>query len=122
MAETKLPPTADYPVRKGYDVGKMFAVLSLDASNRMARLEFFSSSDLAKKTAQTDYSNFVEAVPGVWLSGLHQSTIWMGGAESKETTRLDHLTINQPVSQDLFKATLFFKHIDFVPSFDKMYP
>jgi hypothetical protein len=120
--ETNLPPTAAYPVRKGYDTGKMFAVLSLDQSNRLVRIEMFTASDLKQAIARIDYSNFTEASPGIWLSSLHQSTMWMGGAESRETTRFDHLAINQPIAQDLFNASLYFKNIEFVPSFEEMYP
>ncbi len=122
LVETNLPSTSAFPVRKGYDTGKMFAVLSLDSSNRLARIEMFTTSDLKQAIARTDFSNFIEAAPGIWLARLHQSTMWMGGAESKETTRFDHLTINQPISQELFKASLYFKDVDFVPSFDLMYP
>jgi hypothetical protein len=46
----------------------------------------------------------------------------MGGKESKETSRFDHLTLNQPIAQDLFKAALYFKDIEFVSSFEQMYP
>jgi len=122
MAETNLPPTSTFPVRKGYDTGKMFAVLSLDTSNRLARIEMFTSSDLKQAIAKIDYSNFIEAAPGIWLAGLHQSIMWMGGNESKETTRFDHLSINKPIAQNMFKAALYFSNIDFVPSFDQMYP
>ena len=120
--ETNLPPSEAYPVRKGYDTGKMFAVLSLDQSNRLARIEMFTSSDLKQPIARIDYSNFTQVSPGIWLSGLQQSSMWMGGAESKETTRFDHLAINQPIAQDLFKPSLYFKNIEFVPSFEEMYP
>jgi hypothetical protein len=122
MTETNLAATSTYPVRKGYDTGKMFAVLSLDNSNRLARIEMFTSADLKQVIARMDYENFIEAVPGVWLATLHQSSMWMGGKESKETSRFDHLTLNQPIAQDLFKAALYFKDIEFVSSFEQMYP
>jgi hypothetical protein len=122
MTETHLAATSTYPVRKGYDTGKMFAVLSLDNSNRLARIEMFTSADLKQVIARMDYENFIEAVPGVWLATLHQSSMWMGGKESKETSRFDHLTLNQPIAQDLFKAALYFKDIEFVSSFEQMYP
>lgn len=122
MAETNLPPTSVFPIRKGYDTGKMFAVLSLDSSNRLARIEMFTAPDCKQTITQVDYGNFEEAAPGIWLSYLHQSTMWLGGNESKETSRFDHLAINQPIAQNLFKASLFFKGIEFIPSFEQMYP
>jgi outer membrane lipoprotein-sorting protein len=122
LAETNLPATATFPVRKGYDTGKMFAVLSLDTSNRLTRIEFFTTAELKQKTAEANYGNFIEAIPGVWLSALHQTAIWMGGMENHETSRFDHLQVNQPIARDLFNASLFFKKIDFVSSFEEMYP
>lgn len=122
MAETNLPPTGDFPIRRAYDTGKMTAVLSLDVSNRLCRIEFFANRAMTSKTAQTDYSQFSEALPGVWLSGLHQTTVWMGGAESRETSRFDHLAINQSIAPNLFNASLFFRKIDFASSIEQMYP
>lgn len=122
MAETNLPATSAFPIRKGYNTGKMFALLSLDASNRLARIEMFTAPDLKQTIARIDYGNFTEAAPGIWLSRLHQSTMWLGGTESKETSRFDHLAVNQPIAQNLFKAALYFKDIEFAPSFELMYP
>ena len=121
VAETNLAPTADCPVRKGYETGKMFAVLGLDASNRLARIDFFTGPDQKQHTAEARYGNFIEALPGVWLAALHQSTIWLGGQENHETSRFDHIQINQPIAPELFNPSLYFKKVSFVSSFDEMY-
>lgn len=120
VAETNLPATAVFPVRKGYDTGRMFAVVSLDASNRLARIEWFSDPGLRWKTTEANYSNFQEALPGIWLSALHQTTNWKGGVPTHETSRFDHLQVNQPIAKDLFNPSLFFRKIDFVSSFDQI--
>ena len=99
----------------------MTAVLSMDSSNRIARLEFFADPGMKQKTAQTDYSNFTEALPGVWLAALHKTVVWMGGMESRETSRFDRITVNQPIAPNLFNASLFFKKVDFANSIEQMY-
>lgn len=121
MPETNLPPAAGFPVRRAYDTGKMTAVLSLDASNRLARIEFFADREMTQKTARTEYSNFSEPLPGVWLSALHQTVVWMGGAESRETSRFDHIAVNQPIAPNLFNAALFFPKVNFVSTVEQMY-
>ncbi len=122
ITETNLPGSLTYPVRKGYDTGKLFAVLSLDQSNRLARMEFFTASNQSQPISRVEYSNFVEATPGIWLPRLHHATHWLGGVETKETVRFDNLSINQPIPQNLFIAANYFKKINFVPTFEQMYP
>ncbi len=119
--ETNLPPTAGFPVRRGYDTGKMTAVLSLDTSNRLACIEFFADREMTQKTARTEYSHFSEALPGVWLSRLHKTVVWMGGGESRETNRFDNLSVNKPIAPNLFNASLFFQKVDFVANIEQMY-
>lgn len=122
MTETNLPPAAGFPIRRGYDTGKMTAVLSMDPSNRLARIEFFADREMNKMTARTDYSQFQEALPGIWLSSLHRTVVWMGGAESRETSRFDNLSVNKPIAPNLFNASLFFRKVDFVANVEQMYP
>jgi len=122
MPETDLPPTPEFPARKGYDTGKMYAVLSMDSSNRLAQIEFFTGADMKQRTAHAAYSQFMEASPGVWLARLHQTTIQLGSMEQKETSRFDNLIVNQPIAPNLFNASLFFKDVPFVSSMDQMYP
>jgi hypothetical protein len=122
ISETNLTGNTTYPVRKGYDTGKLFAVLSLDQSNRLARLDFYTGPDLIQPVSRVEYSNFIEAAHGIWVPRLHQSTHWIGGVETRETARFDNLSINQPIAQNLFIASNYFKKIDFVPTFEQMYP
>lgn len=119
--ESNLPPTEVFPVRQAYDTGKMTVVLSMDSSNRLARIEFFANREMTQKTAQTDYSNFSEILPGVWLSGLHQTVLWIGGLENRETSRFDNITVNKLIAPNLFNAALFFKKVDFASTIEQMY-
>jgi len=121
LAETNLPATAEFPVRRGYAGPKAFMVLSLDASNRLGRVEYFTAADQSRKTVQYDYSAFREAVPGVWISCLHKGVVTLGSVESRETTRVNNLAVNQVIPPKLFDAGLFFKEVEFVATFDEIY-
>ena len=119
--ETELPGTAEFPVRRGYDTGKLFAVLSVDASNRLARIEFFTSADQATLTGQYDYSAFQEVAPGVWIPCLHQGLMRATGQETRETTRVSNLSVNTPIAEGLFVPAPYFKGVEFVDSFKAIY-
>jgi len=121
VPETELPATAQFPVRRGYDTGKLFAVLSLDASNRLARIEFYTAADQATLTGQYDYSAFQEAAPGAWIPCLHQGLMRATGQETRETTRVSNLSVNTPIAEGLFIAAPYFKGVEFVDSFKAIY-
>jgi hypothetical protein len=121
VAETNLEATAEFPERKGYDTGKLFVVLSMDATGRLARIEFFATPEMKETTLQCDYSDFQQVAGGSWIPCLHRSFLKMAGMESKETTRVDNLSVNQPIPANLFVAGPFFKDVEFVDSFDAIY-
>ena len=121
IAETNMEPTVEFAERKGYDTGKLFVVLSMDATGRLARIEFFSSPAMKETTLQCDYSDFQQVVGGAWIPCLHKAVLKIGGVESKETTRVDNLSVNQPIPPNLFVAAPFFKDVAFVDSFEEIY-
>jgi hypothetical protein len=121
LTETNLPPVEDFPVRRGYDMGKNFVVLALDASNRLARVEFYATAAQQQRAARWDYSQFQEVSPGVVIPCLHQALITIGGAESRETVHVDNLVVNQPIPANLFQPALFFKGVQFVDKFEDIY-
>ena len=120
VAETAMEPTAEFPERKGYDAGKVFVVLSMDSTGRLARIEYFSSPAMKVISLQCDYSEFQPAA-GAWIPCLHRAVLKIGGVESKETTRVDNLSVNQPIPPNLFIAGPFFKDVEFADSFDEIY-
>jgi outer membrane lipoprotein-sorting protein len=121
IPETNLAATAEFPVRRGYASEKVFVVLSLDATGRLARIEFYATPEMKTKTGQYDYSAFQEALPGVWIPCLHQGTFRIAGVESKETSRVDNLSVNKPIAPNLFEPGPFFKGVEFVDDFGKIY-
>ncbi|MFC1497151.1 outer membrane lipoprotein carrier protein LolA [Verrucomicrobiota bacterium] len=120
-AEETLKPEQNFPVKKGYQADKNFVVLSLDAKGRLARIEFFNSSEMRNKTAQYDYSNFNEVLPDLWIPCLHHATARIGDIESEETVRITNLTANKPIAKSLFIAAPFFKKVEFVDNFEDVY-
>ena len=119
--ETALPPEADLPVRVGYATPKVFAVLGLDASNRLARVELFTGPDMSSRTARYDYSRFTEVRPGAWIPQQQEATLSIGGADVKETTRVDRLNTTDPIAPNLFNASLYFPGVKFEDDFKKIY-
>ena len=109
------------PGTQGIDANKVFVVLSLDATGRLARLEFYTSAKMERKTGQYDYSEFQEAVKGAWIPCLHRGTFNIGGTECKETVRVYSLAVNTPIPAGLFIAEPFFKGVAFESSFEKIY-
>lgn len=118
--EISLEPTAEYPVRAGYDNGKSFAILNLDDKGRLARFEIFSSSALTDLLTRTDFSAFQEVAPGVWIACLQQSKVTLQGMERTETTRVDNLVANGEIPAALFDAGAFFAGVEFVDDFGKI--
>lgn len=120
VAEVPLDPAPEFPVRAGYDNGKSFAVLSLDAAGRLARFEIYSSPAMTDLQTRIDFSAFQEVVPGAWIAGLQQSKITVQGVERTETTRVDNLAANGEIPAALFDGAAFFPNVAFVDSFDKI--
>ncbi len=121
VAETNLPGTAGFPIRRGYATPKVFAVLNLDSQDRLARIEFFTSSTCQTAVGQYDYSDFIEAAPGAWIPRLHKGAFSLGGLTSRETLRVTALTVNQPIPPGMFVAAPFFPRVEFVSTFDAIY-
>ncbi|MEI7435644.1 MAG: hypothetical protein WCL16_02410 [bacterium] len=121
VAETNLPGTADNPVRRGYATPKVFAVLNLDPSGRLARIEFFTSSTCQTTLGKYDYSDFIEAAPGVWIARMHKGGFSLGKITSRETLRVTALTVNQPIPPAMFIAAPFFRRVEFASTFDAIY-
>jgi hypothetical protein len=118
--ETILEPTAEFPVRAGYDNGNSFAVLSLDEKGRLARFELFSSAAMTERLTSTDFSAFQEVLPNVWIACLQQSKLSVQGLERTETTRVDNLAANGAIPASLFEAAAFFPDVPFVDSFEEI--
>lgn len=121
VPEEELPATAEFPVRRGYLKEPVYVILSLDASNRLARVEFFEGSALGARTGLFEYGNFQEPLPGAWFPCLQKATLYAFGEETVETTRINQLAVNGPIPDNLFNAAPFFPGIAFTDNFEDLY-
>lgn len=118
---TPLPAPAGHPVRVRYDLEKLSVVLSCDASNRLARLDFYAGPDLKAQTAEYTFSQFKAVAPGCWIPCLHKALLHLpDGGRAEETRRIENVTINKPIAPNIFKPELFFTNVEFVADFDKL--
>jgi hypothetical protein len=121
VAEQDLPDAPGFPVRRGYLKDNVYAVVSLDASNLLRRIEFRQGGAEGAPVAQYDYENLVEPVPGAWFYTLQRATLWQGAATARETTRIGQLQVNQPIPENLFVPATFFPDVKFTDDLDEIY-
>ncbi|MDD2237368.1 MAG: hypothetical protein PHP44_08885 [Kiritimatiellae bacterium] len=120
--ETPADPTPEFPIRTACNTESAYAILSQDTSGRLARIELFTTPDHAILKARFDYSQFLEVTNGVSIPCLHLATMHFGEIETKETSRFDNMTVNTPLSPQLFVAAPYFKDVLFVDDFKLIYP
>jgi hypothetical protein len=105
--ERALPPSDGFPVRRAYEPPPPhpYTILSLDATGRLARLEFFGSPAATNRLLCTQYEGWREAKPGIWISCL-QKTEARGrdGTQVRETLRVNSLIVNEPMAPGTFDA------------------
>jgi hypothetical protein len=111
--EDKLPATPEFAERKGYRTPRLYAVLSLDAAGRLARVEFFRSAEMKIKSGEYRYSAFEEVLPGVWIPRRHQGRLTEAGTEIEETVRISDLAVNTPIAARMFAPDSFFPGVEF---------
>ena len=105
IAETELPPAEGFPVRRAYKppAPHPLTILSLDATGRLARLEFLDPGDGETRLLRTDFEGWREVGPGIWIACL-QKTDAKGrdGTKVVETLRVSGLAVNAPVEASNF--------------------
>jgi outer membrane lipoprotein-sorting protein len=122
LQETRVPGTAEFPERRSYQSTKVFVVLSCDTNGRPARIEFYKTADMDKKTGEFNYSAYFKVSDNCWIPCLHKAVLFgPGGEQVTETRRIDNLEVNKPIADKMFSADLFFKDVDFVPEFKDTY-
>lgn len=120
-SEEALPGTEAYPTRVVIKRDKRSIILNLDATGRLARIEFFADAAQTSLAARYDYENFQEPVPGVWFATLQKAVLRQDRDETTETTRLSNLQVNQPIPDPLFQHDTFFPNIVFTDNLDDIY-
>ena len=119
--EQDIPPAPPFTLRKGYPAGKQFVVLCMDDARRLAGIDFYKTPAMRERTATYRYSKFREVLPGTWIPLLHEGEVTLNGTLCTETVHVDQVEVNTPVAESLFVAAPFFKKVEFVDDFAKMY-
>lgn len=122
VPEQVLPPTEDFPVRRGYTSPDPhpFATLAMDSQGRLAQVAFFSSAAQTNRLLQVAFGGWHEASPGIWFPRWQKATV--AGPEDKtirETVRVSALVVNEPFDASLFDLASTAKAVRFV-SVDEM--
>jgi hypothetical protein len=98
------------------------ALLAFDNRDRLVRIEIFAEADAAEAVAAWDYSEFLEAAPGVWIPTVHRAVMQMGAAgAARETARFENYRIGAALDPSLFDPTRHFRSVVFTNSFEAIY-
>lgn len=115
--EVVLPPLEGFAERRAYTppAPHPYTVLSLDATGRLARLEFFDSEAATNRLLKVEYGGWKEVQPGIWVSTL-QKTEAKGrdGTQVAETLRVSNLAVNEPLDPGEFDAAVHGKGVRFL--------
>lgn len=119
--EVFIAPTSEFPTRARYAHEQKWVVLSVDATGRLVKIEFYENENLTKKIAEYNYSDFKEVLPGVYIPQCHDAWLESFGVTTRETSHIDNLSVNGPIVDNLFVPGRFFKGVRFVDHFDQIY-
>lgn len=114
----ELPPTADFPVRRGFrpPAPHPYTVVSLDAEGRVARVEFFESEQSERPRLRTDYSGWQRTPEGVWLAAVQRTTARTAdGGEVVDTLRLSGFAVNIEIEPERFDPARWARGVRFRP-------
>ncbi len=107
LPETVLPPEGLFSVRCGYAAlpPHPFTVLSLDATGRLARLEFFDTPACTNRLLVVSYAGWQEVKPGIWIPCLQKTQARArAGTDVSETVRVNGLVVNERIESGTFDA------------------
>lgn len=111
--ETILPPLPEYPLRASYTTDASVITVDIDSKDRICKLKVHDLADQNKELISVEYSNWTEAIPGIWIPKLVTTVSNSGSQSLTDTLRLDNISVNTPIPQGLFKPDAFFKGVDF---------
>lgn len=92
-----------------------YTELSLDATGRLARLEFFDPADHTNRLLRVDFMGWQEVKPGIWIACLQKTGAKArDGVEVKETIRVSSLVVNEPINPEEFEVARRMPGVKFV--------
>jgi len=112
----------EFPTQLAYTTtNDINIIIFINDKKLIQKIHFFKNKELTKLTSTYEYSNFIEAIPDVFVPTTHRMTININDKERTETAKFSHYKANGPIPQSLFNAKPFFKGVEFVDSFKKIY-
>lgn len=117
VPETILPPDADFPIRRAYTppTPHPYTELSLDATGRLARLEFFDPTARTNRLMRVDFGGWREAKPGIWIACLQKTEAKVpDGTKVLETLRVSSLVVNEPIKPEQFDVARGIPGVKFI--------
>jgi hypothetical protein len=117
VPETTLPQAEGFSVRRAYTPAAPhpYTVLSLDATGRLARLEFFDSPARTNRLLRVDFERWREVKPGIWIACLQKTEARRrDGIDVRETVRVSALAVNDPIEPDQFDVARRMPGVTFV--------
>lgn len=111
--EKILAPLPGYAMRASYSTDASVITVDIDSEGRLCRLEVADSSNPGKAVVSVAYSEWKEVAQGVWLP-MNVKTVSGGGPRPvTDVLRLDNVSVNETISQGLFKTDAFFEGVKF---------
>lgn len=105
---------------KGYALEHGYVVLGFDAEGRWARMEVYATAARDDRTLRSEYSDFEELAPGVWLAKRQESVLAMGGEKATESVRISKVRADGEIPAAMFDGAAFFPGVEFTDDFGKM--
>lgn len=105
VPELVLPETDGFPVRRAYtpEAPHPYTILSLDATGRLARLEFFDPENRTNRLLVAEFSGWKEVLPGIWIPCLQKTAVrGRDDGTVNETLRISGLVVNEPITPEQF--------------------
>lgn len=119
--EIELEDSSEGYMRRGYRFPGGYVILFVDEQQRLVRYERFSSPEAISPLTAIAFSRFEEVIEGVFIPLLHENTVLIDGEQREETTRVSIVSINTSLAPMLFDSAPYFKGVEFVESFEKVY-
>jgi outer membrane lipoprotein-sorting protein len=122
LTPKQLTGNEEFPTQLAYTTtNDINIVIYIDQKKLIQKIKFYESKELVKLTSTYEYSNFIEAIPGVFVPTTHKMTVNINDKTRTEIAKFSQYKANGPISQSLFNAKPFFKGVEFVDSFKKIY-
>ena len=118
----ELPGNEEFPTQLAYSTtNNLNIIIFINDKKLIKKIVFFKDKELTKLTSTYEYSNFIEAIPGVFVPTTHIMTVNIDDKQRTENAKFSHYKANGPIPQSLFNAKPFFEGVEFVDSFKKIY-